>query len=125
MVFSPYTPGAGATPPALAGRDDLLAEAGAVLARAAHFAAPGPAPLVWTGVPGVGKTVALGELRRRAHRSFATVHVTADREGHLAARLAEAVVSTLADERVDRSGRRWSRLVERLAATSASRWPGS
>lgn len=120
MIFSPYTPGAGATPPALAGRDALLAEAEAVLARAAHFGAPGPAPLVWTGVRGVGKTVALGELRRRARRSFATVHVTADREGRLSARLAEAVASTLADEEVDRSGRRWSRLAERLAAFDLS-----
>ena len=120
MIFSPYTPGAGATPPALAGRDDLLAEAEAVLARAAHFAAPGSAPLVWTGVRGVGKTVALGELRRRARRSFATVHVTADREGHLAPRLAEAVAATLADEQVDRSGRRWARLAERLAAFDIS-----
>lgn len=120
MIFSPYTPGAGATPPALAGREDLLAEAETVLVRAAHFGAPGPAPLVWTGVRGVGKTVALGELRRRARRSFATVHVTADREGSLSARLAEAVASTLADEEVDRSGRRWSRLVERLAAFDLS-----
>lgn len=68
----------------------------------------------------MGKTVALGELRRRARRSFATVHVTADREGHLSARLAEAVASTLADEEVDRSGRRWSRLAERLAAFDLS-----
>ena len=53
------------------------------------------------------------------------MHVTADREGHLAPRLAEAVAATLADEQVDRSGRRWARLAERSAATSASRWPGS
>ena len=120
MIFSPYTPGAGAAPPALAGREDLLTEAETVLARAAHFTAPGAAPLVWTGVRGVGKTVALGELRRRARRSFAAVHVTADREGHLAARLAEAVAATLADEQVDRSGRRWARLAERLATFDIS-----
>lgn len=83
MLESPFSPGAGTSPPVLAGREELLADAEALLTRAAHFGRA-VSPLVWTGVRGVGKTVALLEVRRRAEeRDFVVAHVTADPAGGL------------------------------------------
>ncbi len=118
MLPSPYNPGAGAVPPLLAGRDEVLRDVDDLLTRATHFRR-GSSPLVWTGVRGVGKTVTLIEARARAQRlGFLCAHVTADRSGGLPQMIAEAVGGVLADADVDRRGRRWDRFLERLAAFS-------
>ena len=105
-------------PPLLAGREEVLRDVEDLLTRAVHFRR-GSSPLVWTGVRGVGKTVTLIEARSRAQGlQFLTAHVTADRSGGLPHRLAEAVGGALAHADVDRRGRRWDRLTERLAAFS-------
>lgn len=114
---SPYTPGAGARPPVLSGREELLARAEVDVAAAATLRRPASAPLVWTGVRGVGKTVALAEVRRTAESvGVLTVHLTVERDRSLARRLAEASAAAMAEAGVDRKGRLWARVVERLAA---------
>ncbi len=62
--LNPYAPGAGAPPPELAGRDELLNKAAISLRRiAAGRFWPG---LILTGLRGVGKTVLLNQIRRNA-----------------------------------------------------------
>lgn len=62
--LSPYAPGAGAPPPELAGRDELLNTASIALRRIAsgRFGRS----LILTGLRGVGKTVLLNRIRQEA-----------------------------------------------------------
>ena len=63
-ALNPYAPGAGAPPPELAGRDDILDAADIAMARTrAGRHAKGQLLL---GLRGVGKTVLLNEIQRRA-----------------------------------------------------------
>ncbi len=61
---NPYAPGAGAPPPELAGRDELLAKASTSLQRikAGRFARS----MILTGLRGAGKTVLLNRIRQNA-----------------------------------------------------------
>lgn len=61
---NPYAPGAGAAPPELAGRDELLSKASIALRRitSGRFARS----LILTGLRGVGKTVLLNRIRQDA-----------------------------------------------------------
>lgn len=61
---NPFSPGAGSPPPELAGRDELLAQAGITLARtkAARF----EQSLMLVGLRGVGKTVLLNRIQEMA-----------------------------------------------------------
>lgn len=63
-LLNPYAPGAGAPPPELAGRDELLNKAAISLRRIAsgRFGRG----LILTGLRGVGKTVLLNQIRRNA-----------------------------------------------------------
>lgn len=63
-VTNPYSPGAGIRPPELAGRDSDIAGFETLLARAS--AGRASQSLVLTGLRGVGKTVLLNDLARRA-----------------------------------------------------------
>ena len=66
-ALNPYAPGAGAPPPELAGRDDILRTAEIAMARVrAGRHAKGQLLL---GLRGVGKTVLLNEIERRAATS--------------------------------------------------------
>lgn len=58
-VFNPFSPGAGAPPPALIGRQDILEEARILLARIRLRKAV--QSFMLTGLRGVGKTVLLNE----------------------------------------------------------------
>ena len=58
---NPYAPGAGTPPPILAGRDDLVAKADLVLARARDGRAA--KSFIAVGLRGVGKTVVLNKVR--------------------------------------------------------------
>ena len=60
----PYTPNAGARPPALVGREDELAAFDVLLTRLARGRTD--QSVIVTGLRGVGKTVLLGEFRQRA-----------------------------------------------------------
>jgi hypothetical protein len=61
---NPFAPGAGSPPPELSGRAELLARASTALGRIQHGRAEKGVILV--GLRGVGKTVLLSEIRRRA-----------------------------------------------------------
>lgn len=61
---NPYTPNAGARPPALVGRDGELEAFDVLLARLRRGVAE--QSMIITGLRGVGKTVLLGEFERRA-----------------------------------------------------------
>lgn len=61
---NPYTPNAGAAPPVLVGRDDQLANFQLLLGRLLNGYTE--QSMIITGLRGVGKTVLLGEFRKRA-----------------------------------------------------------
>ena len=63
-VGNPYTPNAGATPPAIVGRDDQLANFELLLRRITVGRTQ--QSMIITGLRGVGKTVLLGQFRRAA-----------------------------------------------------------
>lgn len=63
-VLNPYAPGAGAAPPELSGRSELLAKASIALQRIA--AGRFGRSLILTGLRGVGKTVLLNRIRQDA-----------------------------------------------------------
>lgn len=69
---NPYTPNAGAQPPALTGREDELTAFEVLLARLERGASE--QSMIITGLRGVGKTVLLGAFRARAEsRHWSTV----------------------------------------------------
>ena len=84
---NPYAPGAGAPPPELAGRDELLERAAVALDRIrAGLAAKS---LLLVGLRGVGKTVLLNRIRNDAEaRGFATIFIEAPEKRSLPATLA-------------------------------------
>lgn len=63
-VRNPYAPGAGTTPPELAGRDEILEEARVAIER--HKLGRPNQGIILSGLRGVGKTVLLNRIRREA-----------------------------------------------------------
>jgi hypothetical protein len=85
-VRNPYAPGAGTQPPALIGRDELLAQFDILLARTAR-GAPGKS-LIPNGLRGVGKTVLLNRFVDKAEEFGAKVaYIEAPETGNLRALL--------------------------------------
>ncbi|MCH9626798.1 MAG: hypothetical protein S4CHLAM2_04290 [Chlamydiales bacterium] len=75
-VKNPYSPGAGAPPPELVGRDPVLRQAEILLGRIK--ARKPEKSLLLTGLRGVGKTVLLNEIQRRAEQTgFKTIFIEA------------------------------------------------
>ena len=92
-ALNPFNPGSGTPPPALVGRDDEL-EALDVLVERSAYGRPGRG-MVLTGLRGVGKTVLLNQMRRRAEAAgWFTVNLEARRD----ATGATAIRKTLARE---------------------------
>jgi hypothetical protein len=100
---NPYTPNAGARPPALVGRDPEIEAFDVLLARVRRGRAE--QSLLVTGLRGVGKTVLLGEFQERA-------------------RLADWVSIDTEITRTTRFGNRMAHLVKRalLDIAPAKRW---
>lgn len=74
--LNPYSPGAGAKPPELAGRDDIIERAAIALDRIR--AGRAARSMVFYGLRGVGKTVLLNNIRLDAEaRGIATVAIEA------------------------------------------------
>lgn len=65
-IRNPFSPGAGAPPPELAGRDNILEQARVLLGRV--LAKRPEKSLLLTGLRGVGKTVLLNEIERMAQK---------------------------------------------------------
>lgn len=91
-VRNPYRPGAGRRPPALAGRDALLAAFDVVVRRSEELG-EGDRGWILNGLRGVGKTVLLNELLRRAgDRDWITAKVEAGAGESLPVALSHALV---------------------------------
>lgn len=75
-IKNPYSPGAGAPPPELVGRDPILKQAEILLGR---IRARRPEKsLLLTGLRGVGKTVLLNEIQRMAEKAdYQTIFIEA------------------------------------------------
>lgn len=83
---NPYTPNAGARPPALVGRDDQI-EAFDILLHRLELGRPQQSMIV-TGLRGVGKTVLLGAFRDKAiERGWATVEAEVSKNSDFADRM--------------------------------------
>ena len=65
-ITNPFSPGAGAPPPELVGRDGVLEQARILLGRV-RLKRPEKS-LLLTGLRGVGKTVLLNEIERMARK---------------------------------------------------------
>jgi AAA ATPase domain len=91
-VRNPFRPGAGRRPPALAGRDALLTAFDVVVRRSEELG-EGDRGWILNGLRGVGKTVLLNELLRRAgERDWITAKVEAGAGESLSAALSQALV---------------------------------
>lgn len=85
---NPYTPNAGARPPSLAGREELLRAFDVLLARLERGRTE--QSLIITGLRGVGKTVLLGELRCIAEtRDWTAVEAEITRDMDFGLRIAQ------------------------------------
>lgn len=78
-IANPFSPGAGAPPPELVGRDDVLEQVRVLLGRLA-LGRPEKS-LILTGLRGVGKTVLLNEVERRATADGHRTLIVEAREG--------------------------------------------
>jgi hypothetical protein len=86
-IKNPFSPGAGAPPPELVGRDPTLEQARVLLGRVR--AKRPEKSLLMTGLRGVGKTVLLNEIERLAQaQGYQTIHIEAHEEKRLSAMLA-------------------------------------
>ncbi len=85
-IYNPFSPGAGAPPPELVGRESILEEADILLGRIKNRRPV--QSFVLTGLRGVGKTVLLSEIKRRAYATdVLPVTVEATEEKSLSALL--------------------------------------
>ena len=86
-IKNPFSPGAGAPPPELVGRDDVLDQARILLGRIKQRRAE--KSILLTGLRGVGKTVLLNEMERTAQADgYCTLLVEAHEQKPLGALLA-------------------------------------
>ncbi|MBX3457211.1 MAG: ATP-binding protein [Candidatus Paracaedibacteraceae bacterium] len=89
-IRNPFSPGAGAPPPELVGREEILRESEILFSRV--FQGRPEKSFVLTGLRGVGKTVLLNELEKRAidvqyHSIFIEAHEDKNLAEHLIPRL--------------------------------------
>lgn len=93
-IENPFSPGAGAPPPQLAGRDELLRKAEVAVSRS-RLGRPSKSVLM-VGLRGVGKTVLLDKMRMIAEEAGdATVRLEAPENKSLPAMLAPELRQTL------------------------------
>src|ERR1700722_5393852 len=75
-IKNPFSPGAGAPPPELVGRDPILEEAAILLGRIKQKRPEKSMLLI--GLRGVGKTVLLNEIERKARKEgYRTISIEA------------------------------------------------
>jgi hypothetical protein len=93
-IQNPFSPGAGSPPPELVGRDPILEQARILLGR---IRAKRPEKsMLLTGLRGVGKTVLLNEIERRAKADgYLTVSIEAEEDKPLGPLLAQQLRAVL------------------------------
>jgi hypothetical protein len=95
-ISNPYSPGAGAPPPELVGRDPILEQARVLLGRVK--AKRPEKSILLTGLRGVGKTVLLNEIGRLATKAdYRTVSIEAHEERSLGSLIAPPLRTLLYD----------------------------
>jgi len=95
-IKNPFSPGAGAPPPELVGRDGVLQQASILLGRVREKRPE--KSLLLTGLRGVGKTVLLNEIERMAiDRGYHTIAIEAHEEKRLGPLLAANLQRLLFD----------------------------
>lgn len=95
-IYNPFSPGAGAPPPELVGRESILEDADILLGRVKNRRSV--QSLILTGLRGVGKTVLLCEIRRRAESNgVLPVYVEVSEDKPLAALLIAPLKKLLFD----------------------------
>ena len=95
-IKNPFSPGAGAPPPELVGRDGVLQQASILLGRIKEKRSE--KSLLLTGLRGVGKTVLLNEIERMAiDRGYRTIAIEAHEEKRLGPLLAAHLQRLLFD----------------------------
>lgn len=95
-IRNPFSPGAGAPPPELVGRDPLLEQARVLLGRVRQKRPE--KSLLLTGLRGVGKTVLLNEMERQARDAgYRTIFIEAHEDKPLGPLLAPWLRSLLYD----------------------------
>jgi len=95
-IKNPFSPGAGAPPPELVGRDGVLQQASILLGRVKEKRPE--KSLLLTGLRGVGKTVLLNEIERMAiDRGYRTMAIEAHEEKRLGPLLAANLQRVLFD----------------------------
>src|SRR5262245_17347688 len=95
-IKNPFSPGAGSPPPEMVGRDPILEQARILLARIRQKR-PEKSMLL-TGLRGVGKTVLLNELERRASaEKYRTIFIEAHEDKALGLLIAPYLRSLLFD----------------------------
>jgi len=95
-IKNPFSPGAGAPPPELVGRDGVLQQASVLLGRIKEKRPE--KSLLLTGLRGVGKTVLLNEIERMAvDRGYRTIAIEAHEEKRLGPLLAANLQRLLFD----------------------------
>ncbi len=106
---NPYSPGAGAPPPELVGRDPILEQARILLGRT-KLKRPEKS-LLLTGLRGVGKTVLLNEIDRLAKADgFQTILIEAQEDKSLGSLLAPHLRTLLYElDRIARAGNKVKR----------------
>jgi hypothetical protein len=93
-VKNPFSPGAGAPPPELVGRDDVLEQSRTLFARV--IAGRSEKSIILTGLRGVGKTVLLNEMKAKAEEAgFRVILIEAPEEKSLPDMLAPSLKSLL------------------------------
>jgi len=95
-IKNPFSPGAGAPPPELVGREPILEQARILLGRIQHKKPE--KSLLLTGLRGTGKTVLLNEIERMAQtQGYRTVSIEAHEDKPLAPLLASQLRTILYD----------------------------
>ncbi|WP_161632135.1 ATP-binding protein [Nakamurella lactea] len=113
---SPYKPGPGLAPPQIAGRQAEFSEAFTLLRRIENYGAVGRAPLVYTGIRGMGKTVLLRQVAIEAqNRGFVVASVRANSETSVPQLVATTIGKALADLPGNRVAGSWQQWKDRLA----------
>ena len=95
-IKNPFSPGAGSPPPEMVGRDPILEQARILLARVRQKRSE--KSMLLTGLRGVGKTVLLNEIERRASaEKYRTIFIEAHEDKALGLLIAPYLRSLLFD----------------------------